>query len=124
MISSILSVTSLKHKLRYDSSADQYTRFFMPKLFTVCAVIMTWSYFNDKITCIISDRAEVPADFVHSTCWISGFYIYDNTIPAEKSAYYGIPTNLDYDGMDEKGKRTNLSVKSKFLKLCMINTDS
>lgn len=45
------------------------------------------------------------SDFVHSACWIQGFYIYRELKDRfDESGYYGIPTNIDNDGMTEEGK--------------------
>ena len=105
MFASLLNVITFKQKSRYDYTCDQYTRLFMPKLFFAASIIMTWNYFNDQITCAISDDVQISHDFVHSTCWINGFYVlhemHDRT---EYSAYYGIPRDIDKDGITHDGR--------------------
>ena len=104
MFTSILNIITYKHKLRYDCVFDQYTRFFMPKLLTACALVMSWCYFNDQITCIKSNRNDIPSDFIQSACWITGFYIYNHN-NIRKAGYYGIPQNIDYNGINKNGKK-------------------
>ena len=97
-------ILSWEIKPRYDSVTDQYSRIFMPKIFVICSLICGMNYFNDKVTCLITKNAGISPEFVHASCWISGFYVYHDMYGRiEESAYYGIPENMDYDGIDEKG---------------------
>ena len=101
---SVWEVISWKSKSRYDTASDQYTRIFMPKLFIVSSLIMAFSYFNDKLNCMVSNRLDMSKEFVQETCWIQGFYIYHEMhTKLNESAYYGIPEYTGYDGVNDKG---------------------
>ena len=107
---SLWEVISWKSKSRYDTASDQYTRIFMPKLFIISSLIMAFSYFNDKLNCMVTERLEPSKDFVQETCWIQGFYIFNEMENhLENSAFYGIPDDTTYDGTDINGKETFLS---------------
>ena len=44
-------------------------------------------------------------DFVHSACWIQGFYIYTEMMDRiDQSGYYGIPKDIDMDGLTADGR--------------------
>ena len=44
------------------------------------------------------------ADFVHSACWIQGFYIYTEMAKRlQESGYYGMPKDIDFDGLMDNG---------------------
>lgn len=44
-------------------------------------------------------------DFVHSACWIQGFYIYTELKDRfDESGYYGIPKDIDMDGLTNEGR--------------------
>ena len=102
---SVWEVISWKSKSRYDTASDQYTRIFMPKLFIISSLIMAFSYFNDKLNCMVTERLEPSKDFVQETCWIQGFYIFNEMENhLENSAFYGIPDDTTYDGTDINGE--------------------
>ena len=45
------------------------------------------------------------SDFVHSACWIQGFYIYTEMVnKLDESGYYGIPKDINMDGLTEDGR--------------------
>jgi len=101
---SVWEVISWKSKS--DTASDQYTRIFMPKLFVVSSLIMAFSYFNDKLNCMVSNRLDMSKEFVR----IQGFYIYHEMhTKLNESAYYGIPEYTGYDGVNKKGV-TKISV--------------
>uniref|UniRef100_A0A7M5WUJ7 Innexin n=2 Tax=Clytia hemisphaerica TaxID=252671 RepID=A0A7M5WUJ7_9CNID len=101
---SVWEVISWKSKSRYDTASDQYTRIFMPKLFIISSLIMAFSYFNDKLNCLVHKRLETSKDFVQETCWIQGFYIYHEMEDhLTNSAFYGIPEETSKDGMNING---------------------
>jgi len=105
---SVWEVISWKSKSRYDTASDQYTRIFMPKLFILSSLIMAFSYFNDKLNCMVNSRLNGLKEFVQETCWIQGFYIYHEMhTKLNESAYYGIPEYTGYDGTTENGNITN-----------------
>jgi len=108
---SVWEVISWKSKSRYDTASDQYTRIFMPKLFIVASLIMAFSYFNDKLNCLVSNRLENSREFVQESCWIQGFYIYREMHQyLNESAFYGIPEHISHDGLTIKGDMTHFSV--------------
>uniref|UniRef100_A0A7M6DJQ0 Innexin n=1 Tax=Clytia hemisphaerica TaxID=252671 RepID=A0A7M6DJQ0_9CNID len=101
---SVWEVISWKSKSRYDTASDQYTRIFMPKLFIVSSLVMAFSYFNDKLNCMVSNRLDMSKEFVQETCWIQGFYIYHEMhTKLNESSYYGIPEYTGYNGVNRKG---------------------
>lgn len=64
-------------------------------------------YFYDKVHCIVSEKSVLSMEYVQSTCWITGFFIYDEMhTKITDSAYYGISKNMDCDGITKKSKRT------------------
>ena len=66
---------------------------------------MAFSYFNDNLSCLVSDRLQKQTEFVQETCWIQGFYVYQEMHDRlNQSAYYGIPEYMVYDGLDEHSK--------------------
>ena len=105
MFTTLWEIISWKTKPRYDSASDHYTRIFMPKLFLLASFIMAFSYFNDKLNCMVSNRLDMSREFVQETCWIQGFYVYhDMHTRLNLSSYYGIPEDMGYDGIDVLGK--------------------
>ena len=110
---SVWEVVSWKSTTPYDSASDQYTRIFMPKIFIISSLIMGFSYFNDKLNCMVNSRLNGLKEFVQETCWIQGFYIYHEMhTKLNESAYYGIPEYTGYDGITNAGM-INLLSKSK-----------
>ena len=101
---SVWEVITWKSKTPYDSVSDQYTRIFMPKLFIISSLVMGFSYFNDKLNCMVSSRLNGLKEFVQETCWIQGFYIYHEMhTKLNESSYYGIPEYSGYDGITKTG---------------------
>ena len=110
---SVWEVVSWKSTTPYDSASDQYTRIFMPKIFIISSLIMGFSYFNDKLNCMVNSRLNGLKEFVQETCWIQGFYIYHEMhTKLNESAYYGIPEYTGYDGITNAGM-INLLSKSR-----------
>ena len=102
---SVWEVVSWKSTTPYDSASDQYTRIFMPKIFIISSLIMGFSYFNDKLNCMVNSRLNGLKEFVQETCWIQGFYIFNEMENhLENSAFYGIPDDTTYDGTDINGE--------------------
>ncbi|XP_066915800.1 innexin shaking-B-like [Clytia hemisphaerica] len=95
-----------KSKTQYDSRSDQYTRSFMPKFLIVLSIMMGYTHLNDKINCMLTSRVAQLKQFVEETCWIKGFYIYNEMhARLNESAYYGIPEYTGYDGVMKSGER-------------------
>ena len=104
MIGLLKEVISIRFRPRHDSYSDQWNRIFMSKLFFVISIICGIEQFNDSITCVVPSNAEIDSDFVKSTCWINGFYVFPKLIaPNEHASYYGIPRDLALDGLDASG---------------------
>lgn len=102
---SISKVISIKIKPRQDSASDQYNRILMVKMCILSSVIIGMNYFSDQVDCIIANTNGVGGGFVGATCWIQGFYIYKEMQDMVKdSGYYGIPRNMDYDGLNSNGE--------------------
>jgi len=100
----IKNVISIKIKVRQDGYTDQYNRIFMTKMCILASIIVGVNYYKDKVKCIVPSKT-VNSKYVGSTCWIQGFYVFQELQNRMKeSGYYGIPRNMDYDGMDPLGK--------------------
>ena len=57
------------------------------------------------------------AEFVHSACWIQGFYIYTEMADRiNESGYYGIPDDIDMDGLTPEGTLCSTKKKGKKFK--------
>ncbi|XP_066918029.1 innexin inx2-like [Clytia hemisphaerica] len=102
---SVWEVIAWRTTTPYDAVTDRYSRVFMPKLFIVSSLVMGFSYFNDKLNCMVNSRLGGLKEFVQETCWIQGFYIYHEMhTKLNESAYYGIPEYSGYDGITGKGQ--------------------
>lgn len=102
----LVSLLSIKIKHRTDSYSDQYNRILVVKILMVCSVIMGINWFKDSITCI--NNSDLDSSFVSATCWIQGVYVYDELKHrVDDVAYYGIPKNMDHDGMLANGGLCN-----------------
>jgi len=76
----------------------------MTKMCIVFSAVIGCNYFSDKVSCIVTNSDGMGGDFVGSACWIQGFYIYKELRHRLKEcSYYGIPRNMDYDGIDKNG---------------------
>lgn len=96
----IKGMITIKIKPRHDGHTDQYNRIFMVKLLMISSLIMGISWFQDSIHCIVPDSHKISGGFVSATCWIQGVYVYKELQDkVDKVAYYGIPKNMDNDGM-------------------------
>lgn len=94
-------VLSLKIKTRHDGYCDQYNRLFMTKILLVSSIIMGYDFFTDRVNCMVSKDNVLSKDFIHSACWISGLYIFEEMrYKLDKSGYYGIGQRVDYDGIN------------------------
>jgi len=102
---SIKEIVSIKIKARHDSISDQYNRIFMVKMCIISSAIIGVNYFNDKVSCIVANSNGMDGGFVGSACWIQGFYIFKEMKDRlSESGYYGIPKNMDYDGINPLGQ--------------------
>ena len=96
----IKDLLSIKIKSRYDNFGDQFHRILMVKVLLVCSLIMGMSWFKDSINCIVPESANIDAEFVSAACWIQGVYIYrDMSGRIPESAYYGMPKEMNMDGL-------------------------
>lgn len=114
-LGSIKDILSIKIKVRHDSYTDQFCRIFMSKMFIISALVMGVDFFNDKVSCIVPKTSNLGSDFVHSACWIQGFYIYaEMSDRLQESGYYGIPKEIDYDGIDKYGRLCSTQQKGSY----------
>ena len=94
-------ILTIKIKSRHDSYSDQFNRIFMTKIYLLASVLIGIDYFHDSVSCITTQATEMDAGFVHSACWIAGFYIYPELKEqTSRAGYYGIPKDLNHDGID------------------------
>ena len=99
---SIKDILSIKLKSRQDAYTDQFSRIFMTKMFIISALIMSVDFFNDKVSCIESN-SKMSSEFVHSACWIRGFYTFAELKNCTKQCgYFGIPQDIQMDGKNKK----------------------
>jgi len=74
-------------------------------MFVIASVIMGVDYFSDRVSCIVPKSSGLSKEFVHSACWISGFFIYKEMEHRQhESSYYGIPSKIENDGIDQLDK--------------------
>jgi len=105
LAASIQELVSIKIKPRHDGITDQYNRIFMVKICLICAAIIGVNYFSDGVSCIVANGNGMDGAFVGSACWIQGFYIFEEMkTRLDQSGYYGIPRNMDYDGINPLGQ--------------------
>ena len=98
----IKEILSIKLKHRHDSITDQFNRIVMVKMLVIFSIIMSMEFFSDKVSCIVPFEAYMGDEFVHSACWIRGFYIYKELLNRSiDSSYYGIPKDVEIDGINE-----------------------
>ncbi|XP_047144497.1 uncharacterized protein LOC124818070 [Hydra vulgaris] len=117
---SIKDILSIKLKSRHDAYTDQFSRIFMTKMFIISALIMSVDFFNDKVACIQSD-SRMTSEFVHSTCWIQGFYTFAELNNCTKHCgYFGIPQEIQMDGRNEKNELCNTKAGSSCLPMTKV----
>jgi len=101
----IKGLLSIKIKPRQDSYTDQFLRILMVKIMLMGALLVGLNWYSDKITCIIPGALGVDGGFVSSACWINGLYVYEAIrYHANEVGYYGIPRDVNIDGMLADGK--------------------
>ena len=107
MAGNIKSLLAIKIKARHDSYSDQFSRIFAAKMFVVASLVMGIDWLHDTVSCIIPKDANLEKGYVHSACWITGFYVYPELEKAMKSSCsYGIPKHIQVDGF-RKGTTTS-----------------
>lgn len=100
----IKSILAIKIKPRHDSYTDQFCRIFMPKMFIISCLVMGVDWFHDTVACMVPKDSHLSGSFVHSACWIQGFYVFPEMMNRlEECNYYGIPKNMNQDGQLENG---------------------
>ncbi|XP_057315380.1 innexin inx3-like [Hydractinia symbiolongicarpus] len=100
LASNIKSLLAIKIKTRHDSYTDQVSRIAVAKMFIVASVVMGIDWFHDTVACMPPQDTTLSDDFIHSSCWIKGFYVYpDMAKHMRSSGYYGIPKDLKDDGV-------------------------
>ena len=107
VLRAVKDIVSIKIKMRHDSYTDQFSRLFMTKVLLIASLIMSFDYFFDRVSCMGAKDYHLSPHFIHSVCWISGFYIYKEMTDPQKfpqSEYYGIPQKPDFDGIDQFGR--------------------
>jgi len=93
----------VKIKPRQDSYSDQFSRILMVKVLMLTAAITGISWMKDKVTCIVPKNHDASPGFISKACWINGFYVYRDIPAVDQSYYYGIPTDILYDGINKYG---------------------
>jgi len=100
----ISKIASIRIKPRIDGFIDQYNRILLMKMCILTSIITGATYFSDRTNCIVANTNGMGGDFVGAACWIQGFYIYEEMINrVAESGYYGIPRNMDFDGINALG---------------------
>ena len=111
---SLKDTLSIKIKARHDGYTDQFTRLFMTKMFIIASVTMSFDYFNDEVHCILPKSSGLSDEFVHSACWIAGFFIYAEMEERQgEAAYYGIPFQIEFNGINELNKLCSTHDKNR-----------
>lgn len=102
---SIKSLLAVKIKPRQDGYCDQFIRIFMLKVLMAGTLLVGLNWYSDKIICIIPGSIGLDKDFVSSACWINGLYVYrEIRYHANDVGYYGIPRDINMDGMYPNGQ--------------------
>ncbi|XP_065674591.1 innexin inx3 isoform X1 [Hydra vulgaris] len=105
VVRALKDILKIKIKNRHDDACDQFSRLFMTRVLLIASFLTGFNYFSDKISCIIPPGSNLSQDFVHSACWISGFYIYEEMKnKLSMSSYYGIPQKITHEGLTEDEK--------------------
>lgn len=94
---------TIKMKPRQDSYCDQFSRILMVKVLMVTATVTGLSWLKDKVTCIVPKNHDTTSGFISKACWINGMYVYRGLTPEQSSYYYGIPSDITNDGVNEYG---------------------
>jgi len=103
-LGAVVSVAKINFKRSADGFFDQYNRMFMSKMCMILSAIIGCNYFNDQVSCIVTNAAGMGGGFVGSVCWIQGLYIYKELRDRlSDCAYFGLPRNMDYDGINSLG---------------------
>ena len=76
LLRAVKDIVSIKIKARHDSYTGQFSRLFMTKVLLIASFIMSFDYFFDRVSCMGDKDYNLSTYFIHSVCWISGFYIY------------------------------------------------
>lgn len=102
----IKSLLEVKIKPRQDGYCDQFVRILMLKIMMAGALLTGMNWYSDKIICIMPDATKKElGDFVSSSCWINGLYVYDEIrFHTGGMGYYGIPRDINLDGKFPDGK--------------------
>lgn len=104
VIRELKDILSMKIKTRHDGFCDQFNRMIMTKILIIMSVIVGFNYFYDEVSCMVLKKSDLQKEFISSSCWISGFYIFEEMKnKLEMSSYYGIPNTIYHDGMRSDG---------------------
>ena len=101
----IAELFQFKIKERHDTTDDQFSRIIMVKMLLISSLITSMQYYYDKVRCVSPLDKSINMEFVRSACWIKGFYIYSELVDRlAESGYYGIPKDVEIDGIMKNGK--------------------
>lgn len=96
----LTSLLSIKIKPRKDGYCDQFSRIFMLKVLMAGTILVGLNWYSDDIICVIPKTSNLDKNFVSSACWINGLYVYEEMrYHRNQLGYYGIPNDIDMDGM-------------------------
>jgi len=98
---SIKKLISVKFKPRQDSYTDQFNRLFMVRMFLVASLLTGLDWMTDEINCLVPKDYSISKSFVSNACWMNGVYIYRNIHGENQSYYYGIPDDINHDGINK-----------------------
>lgn len=102
IVDDIRKILQVKLKPRQDSYSDQFSRVVLLKVMLFGAFITGMSWYSDKINCIILQSGGKPIvepGFVQQSCWINGFYVYEEIRDHKNNlGYYGLPREINMDG--------------------------
>ena len=90
---------SVRNKQRHDSYTDQFSHIVVTKIFMLASLVIGVDWFHGEMHCIPPESSTLPEDFIHKGCWVRGFYVFPHLADhIRRSSYYGIPSDLKYDG--------------------------
>lgn len=91
-------------KVRSDDLFDQFSRRLMLKVLILASTVLGVKYFDTSINCI-TPNTNGAGGFIGPACWIQGFFVFEPLrSKLDESGYYGIPSNIDYDGINSLGE--------------------
>lgn len=123
IVDDVKGILSVKIKPRQDSYSDQFSRIFLLKLMFVAAFFTGMDWYNDSLKCI--NPFGLDGGFMGSSCWINGFYVYENIrYHEDEFGYYGLPRDISHDGIRPNGELCSVYTTKQYEKKKVTSRDA